>query len=156
MDSEFDLTDGREVDRRPPLRRRDGTIREDGYMSAPPPVIYEPTHRDVVAWPLPPPVYAPEPVRAPGPRNPDRASAARNVMRSIWHQLAHVAPWFWGAAVVLWVVARYLTHMTWLAYVLAAIPVVVWLCWMRLVAGQARAHYRGDAVPPPGAYGRYL
>lgn len=145
-----------------PLRRRDGTIRDDPPISWPSPperdnapssVDRGPIH--AVGRPLAPPAPRRH-IPAPRTRNPNRAGAVRNGVRSIIHQLTHVAPWYVAAAGAIWFAVRGLTDSMLWAWVAAAVPVVLFLGWMWLVVGQVRDHYRGDALPPPGSYGRYL
>lgn len=133
----------------PVLRRRDGTPRHDELVIIPP-ATYP---RDVTGHAIPQErVYLPGPRRS---RNTNRAQAVRNGARALWWQMTRVAPWYAGAAVLAWFLTARLTGSVVWAWVAAAVPTVIFLVWIRLVMGQARDHYRGDASAPPGAYGRF-
>jgi hypothetical protein len=133
----------------PVIRRRDGTIRTDSpHLREPPDAVTRPIYEDRSYQEPPAAPHIPEPRM----KNPNRAGALRNNLRSIWWQMTRVAPCFLAAGIVVWLIMRWLTDSHFWAWAATIIPTVLFFVWMRLVIGQARAHYRGDAVPPPGAY----
>lgn len=133
------------------FHRRDGSVRPDSpHLHAVAPAPVEAYGRPVDDEPD---VLAARPViPAPRTRNPNRAGALRNNARAIWWQLTRTGSQCALGGLLMWIGVHLWTGSSFWAWVAAAGPIVIFLVWMRLVIAQARAHYRGDAMPPPGAY----
>lgn len=146
-----------------PLRRRDGSLRDDDPNY---PAPYEvrpgrPAHVEPrTVWPRPVPSYDLDDDEPPArrPRREKNAGAALAItanLSSLRHQLTRVFPRYIVAALVVGVVVRVATGSNVATVCAMAIPVIIWCWWMSVWLRQAKAHHRGEGEAPPGAYALY-